>query len=55
VLLADRQILVPEALRAFLPQDDRVVGCAHDGLAVVSEALRLEPEMVLEPSHAGAA
>ncbi len=47
VLLADRQALVLAALRAFLPPGYRVVGCARDGLELVSEALRLGPDMVV--------
>jgi DNA-binding NarL/FixJ family response regulator len=47
VLLADPQVLVLEALRAFLPRDYRVVGCARDGVQLVSEALRLEPDLVV--------
>jgi DNA-binding NarL/FixJ family response regulator len=47
LLLADPQVLVLEALRAFLPRDYRVVGCVRDGPKLVSEALRLEPDLVV--------
>jgi DNA-binding NarL/FixJ family response regulator len=47
VLLADPQLLVLEALRAFLPRGYRVVGCARDGLQLVSEAIRLAPDLVV--------
>jgi DNA-binding NarL/FixJ family response regulator len=47
VLLADRETLVLEALRAFLAPGHRVVGCARDGIALVEQALRLQPDLVV--------
>jgi DNA-binding NarL/FixJ family response regulator len=47
VLLADRQTLVLEALCAFLAPDHRVVGCVRDGFALVEQALRLQPDLVV--------
>jgi DNA-binding NarL/FixJ family response regulator len=40
-------MLVLEALRAFLAPEHRVVGCARDGLALVEEARRLRPDLVV--------
>lgn len=47
LLLADTEALVVDALCALLPADHRVVGWARDGLALVSEAVRLEPDIVV--------
>ena len=47
VLLADPQALFQEGLRALLEPDFVVVGQVADGEALVSEALRLRPALVL--------
>ena len=47
VLLADPQALFQEGLRALLEPDFAVVGQVADGEALVSEALRLRPALVL--------
>jgi DNA-binding NarL/FixJ family response regulator len=47
VLLADPQVLFQEGLRALLEPDFVVVGQVADGEALVSEALRLRPALVL--------
>jgi DNA-binding NarL/FixJ family response regulator len=47
VLLADPQALFLEGLRALLEPDFTVVGQVADGEALVSEALRLRPALVV--------
>jgi DNA-binding NarL/FixJ family response regulator len=47
VLLADSQALFQEGLRALLDPDFAVVGLVADGEALVSEAVRLRPDLVL--------
>jgi len=47
VLVADPQALFLEGLRALLEPDFTVVGQVADGEALVSEAVRLRPALVL--------
>ena len=47
VLLAESQALLLEALAGLLEHEFEVVGRACDGVRLVSEALRLQPEVVL--------
>lgn len=47
VLLGDDHVLVAEGLRKLLAPEFNVVGVAADGLALVREALRLKPDVVL--------
>jgi len=47
ILIADDHAIFAEVLRAYLEKRYCVVGVVHDGRAMVSEALRLTPEIVI--------
>jgi DNA-binding NarL/FixJ family response regulator len=47
VLLADDHVLLLEAFRRMLEPRFEVVGTAVDGAALVEDALRLEPDLVV--------
>jgi len=47
ILLADDHVLLLAAFRRMLEPAYRVVGAASDGAALVEEALRLEPDLVV--------
>ena len=47
ILLADDHVLLLEAFRRMLEPKFEVVGTAADGAALVEEALRLEPDLVV--------
>ena len=47
ILLADDHVLLLEAFRRMLEPAFAVVGTAADGAALVEEALRLEPDLVV--------
>jgi DNA-binding NarL/FixJ family response regulator len=47
ILLADDHVLLLEAFRRMLEPEFDVVGTASDGAALVEEALRLEPDLVV--------
>ena len=47
VLLADDHALVVEGFRRILEAEFDVVGAAEDGITLVSDALRLKPDVVL--------
>ena len=47
VLLADDHPLVLERVKALLQSSFEVVGVAHDGLELVDEAIRLNPDIIV--------
>ena len=47
ILLADDHILVVEQVTTFLQPTFEIVGVAHDGVEMVSEAMRLSPDIII--------
>ncbi len=46
-LIADDHALFAETLRVFLEKTYPVVGIVHDGLAMVVEAMRVRPDIIV--------
>jgi DNA-binding NarL/FixJ family response regulator len=47
VLIADDHVIVAEGLRRLLEASGEVVGVVHDGRALLEEATRLKPEVIV--------
>ena len=47
ILLADDHLLVLEQVTTFLQPTFEIVGVAHNGVEMVSEALRLSPDIIV--------
>jgi DNA-binding NarL/FixJ family response regulator len=47
LLIADDHAIFAEALRAYLEKTHTVVGLVRDGRAMVAEALRVQPDMIV--------
>jgi DNA-binding NarL/FixJ family response regulator len=47
LLLADDHKLITESLKSILEPDYEVVGIVNDGQALLEEAFRLQPEVIV--------
>ena len=47
LLIADDHAIFAEAMRVYLERTHTVLGMVRDGLAMVTKAIRLQPDMLL--------
>ena len=47
ILIADDHLIFAEALRAYLEKTLSVVGVVCNGIAMVEEAVRLKPDLIV--------